>query len=37
MGRPSQPFALKAAEAAALDAARLEFLAWHEDMPQLQP
>lgn len=37
MGRPSQPFKLKPAEAAALEAARVQFLAWHEDLPQLNP
>ena len=37
MGRTSKPFALTPAEASALEAAREQFLAWHRDMPQLQP
>lgn len=37
MGRHAQPFKLASAERAALDAARAQFLAWHEDLPQLHP
>lgn len=37
VGRQSQPFKLKPAEAAALEAARVQFLAWHEGMPPMRP
>lgn len=37
MGRHAQSFTLAPAERAALDTARSQFLAWHDNLPQLQP
>lgn len=37
MGRNAQPFKLSPAERTALDAARLEYLAWHEGLAPVNP